>query len=81
MIQNYCRSSEHVVGAERVKFLSTVKNQQDSDDNFISRLREAARYANAKDEMIRKKIYLETNISTLYCQVTWTSSVKTHKSH
>ena len=44
-----------MVGAERAKFLSTVQNQQDSDDNFFSRLREAARYADAEDEMIRKK--------------------------
>ena len=64
VIQNYCRSSEHVVGAERVKFLSTIQNQQNSDDNFFSRLREAARYVYAEDEMIRKKFIGEMSCTS-----------------
>ena len=43
-IQNYISPKERVVTAERAKFLSVVQGVGKSDDNFLARLREEARY-------------------------------------
>ena len=44
VVRNYCRPRLHVVVAVRAMFLSTVQNQGEFDDDFLGRLREAARY-------------------------------------
>ena len=43
-IQNYISPMERVVTAERAKFLSVVQGVGESDDDFLARLREEARY-------------------------------------
>ena len=43
-IQNYNSSKKIVDTAERAKFLSCVQGVLESDDNFVARLREEARY-------------------------------------
>ena len=43
-IQNYISTKERVVTAERAKFLSVVQGVGESDDDFLARLREEARY-------------------------------------
>ena len=43
-IQNYILHKERVVTAERAKFLSVVQSVGESDDDFLARLREEARY-------------------------------------
>ena len=44
VVRDYCRPREHVFIAERAMFLSTVQIQGESDNDFLARLREAARY-------------------------------------
>ena len=43
-IQNYISLKERVVAAERPKFLSAIQSIGESDDDFLARLREKARY-------------------------------------
>ena len=43
-IQNYVSPKERVESAERAKFLSAVQAVGESDDDFLARLREKARY-------------------------------------
>ena len=43
-IQNYISSKERVVTAEKSKFLSVIQGVGESDDDFLPRLREEARY-------------------------------------
>ena len=43
-IQNYISPKERLETAERAKFLSVVQGVGESDDNFLARLREVARY-------------------------------------
>ena len=43
-IQNYISPKERVVTAERAKFLSVIQGVGESDDDFLARLREEARY-------------------------------------
>ena len=61
-IQNYLSPKERVVSAERAKFLSKIQGVGESDDNFLARLREEARYcdfeklrtaANPEKELIK----------------------------
>ena len=64
VVKDYCIVREQVVVAERAMFLSTVQNQGESNDDYLERLRETARYcklselkntADAEDGMIRMK--------------------------
>ena len=43
-IQNYTSSKERAVTAERAKVISVIQSVGESDDNFLARLREGARY-------------------------------------
>ena len=43
-IQNYISPNVRVVTAERAKFLSVIQGVGESDDDFLARLREKARY-------------------------------------
>ena len=43
-ISNYISPKERVVTAERAKFQSVIKGVGESDDDFLARLREQARY-------------------------------------
>ena len=60
-IQNYISPKERVVTAERAKFLSVIQGVGESDDDFLARLREEARYcdfekletaANPEEELV-----------------------------
>ena len=64
-IQKYISPKERVVTAERAKFLSVIKSVEESDDDFLARLREEARYcdfkklktvANPEEELAKIKI-------------------------
>ena len=64
VVRDYCRVREQVVVAERAVFLSAVQNRKESNDDFLERLRETARYCNfselqstadAEEGMIRIK--------------------------
>ena len=64
-IQNYISPKERVVTAERANFLSVKQGVGESDDDFLARLREEARYcdfeklktaANPKEELVKIKI-------------------------
>ena len=66
-IQNYISPKERVVTAERAKFLSVIQGVGESDDDFLARLREEARYcdfekletaANPEEELVKNKFYL-----------------------
>ena len=50
-IQNYIspKERERVVTAERAKFLSVIQAVGESDDDFLARLREEARYCDFKN--------------------------------
>ena len=61
-MQNYISPKERVVTIEVSKFLSVIQGVRESDDNFLARLREEARYcdfeklktaANLKDELVK----------------------------
>ena len=63
-IQNYISPKERVVTAERAKFLSVIQGVGESDDDFLARLREEARYcdfeklktaANPEEELVKIK--------------------------
>ena len=63
-IQNYMFPKERVVTAERAKFLSKIQGVGESDDDFLARLREEARYcdfeklktaANPEEELVNIK--------------------------
>ena len=63
-IQNYISPKERVVTAERAKFLSVVQGVGESDDDFLARLREEARYCdfeklktvtNPEEELVKIK--------------------------
>ena len=63
-IQNYISPKERVVTAERAKFLSVIQGVGESDDDFLARLREEARYcdfeklrtaANPEEDLIKIK--------------------------
>ena len=63
-IQNYISSKERVVTAERAKFLSVVQGIGESDNDFLARLREEARYCdfeklktvtNPEEELVKIK--------------------------
>ena len=63
-IQNCISPKERVVTAERAKFLSAIQGVGESDDNFLARLREEARYcdfeklktaANPEEELVKIK--------------------------
>ena len=47
-IQNHISPKERVETAERAKFLPVVQCVGESDDNFIARLRDEARYCDFK---------------------------------
>ena len=61
--QNYISPKERVVTAEGAKFLSVVQGVGESDDDFLARIREEARYcdceklkkaANPEKELVKK---------------------------
>ena len=63
-MQNYISPKERVVTAERAKFLSVIQGVGESDDDFLKRLREEARYcdfekqktaANPVEELVKIK--------------------------
>ena len=63
-IQNYISPKKRVVTAKRAKFLSVIQGVGESDDNFLARLREEARYcdfeklktaANPEEELVKIK--------------------------
>ena len=63
-IQNYISPKERVVTAEKAKFLSVVQGVGESDDDFLARLREEARYCdfeklktvtNPEEELVKIK--------------------------
>ena len=63
-IQNYISPRERVVTAERAEFLSVVQDVGESDDDFLARLREEARYCdfekfktvtNPEEELVKIK--------------------------
>ena len=63
-VQNYISPKERVVTAERSKFLSVVQGVGESDDNFLARLRDEARYydfeklktvTNPEEELVKIK--------------------------
>ena len=63
-IQNYISPKERVVTTERAKFLSVIQGVGDSDNDFLARLREGARYfdfeklkaaANPEEELVKIK--------------------------
>ena len=63
-IRNYISPKERVVTAERAKFLSVVQGVGESDDDFLTHLREEARYcyfeklktvANREEELVKIK--------------------------
>ena len=63
-IQNYISPKERVETAERAKFLSVVQGVGESDDDFLARLREEARYCdfekhktvtNPEEELVKIK--------------------------
>ena len=63
-IQNYISPKERVVTAERAKFLSVVQGVGESEDDFLARLREEARYCdfeklktvtNPEEELVKIK--------------------------
>ena len=63
-MQNYISPKERVVTAERAKFLSVVQGVGESDDDFLARLREEARYCDfeklktvtsPEEELVKKK--------------------------
>ena len=63
-IQNYISPKERVVTAERAKFLSVIQGVGETDDDFLARLREEARYcdfeklktaANPEEELVKIK--------------------------
>ena len=45
-IQNFMSTKERIKMEENAKFLSVVKGVGESDDNFLARLREEARFCN-----------------------------------
>ena len=62
--QNYISPKEREVTAERAKFLSVIQGVGESDDDFLARLREEARYcdfeklktaANPEEELVKIK--------------------------
>ena len=63
-IQNYISPKERVVTAESAKFLSVIQGVGESDDDFLARLREDARYcdfeklktaSNTEEELVKIK--------------------------
>ena len=63
-IQNYISPKERVITAGRAKFLSVIQGVGESDDDFLARLREEARFcdfeklktvANPKEELVKIK--------------------------
>ena len=63
-IQNYISPKERVVTAERAKFLSVIQGVGESNDDFLARLRDEARYcyfeklktaANFEEELVKIK--------------------------
>ena len=64
VIQNHVSPLERVVTTEKLKFLSVVHSVGESDNDFLARLREGARYcdfeklktaANTEEEMVKIK--------------------------
>ena len=64
-IQNYISPEERVVMAERAKFLSVIQGVGESEDDFLARLREEARYCdfeklktvtNPEEELVKIKL-------------------------
>ena len=43
-LKNYISPKERIVTAERAKFLSVIQGVAESDDDYLARLREEARY-------------------------------------
>ena len=63
-IQKYISTKEKVVTAEKAKFQSVIQGVGESDDDFLARLREEARYcafeklktaANPEEELVKIK--------------------------
>ena len=63
-IHNYISPKERVLTAERAKFLSVIQGVGESDNNFLARLKEEARYcdfekpktaANPEEELVKIK--------------------------
>ena len=63
-IQNYISPKERVVTAERTKFLSVIQSVGESDNDFLARLREEARFfyfeklktaANPEEKLVKIK--------------------------
>ena len=63
-IQNYISPKERVVTTERANFNSVIQGLGESEDNFLNRLREEARYcgfeihktvANPKEDLVKIK--------------------------
>ena len=66
-IQSYLSPKDRVVTAERAKILSAIQGVGESDNKFLARLREEARYcdfeklntaANYEEELVKIKVYL-----------------------
>ena len=65
-IQNYFSPKERVVTAERAKFLSVIQVVGESDDDFLARHREEARYCdlklktanNTEEKLVKISFYL-----------------------
>ena len=62
-IQNNISPKERVVTAERAKFLSVIQSVGESEDDYLARLRDEARYcdfekvktaANPEEELLKK---------------------------
>ena len=84
VIRDYSRPSECVVFAQRAKFLLRVQNQEESDDGFLGRLREAARFSNFSEleNMLTQKTRRYGNkISRIWSQVGLTLSWDRQKSN
>ena len=54
-IQNYISQKERVETAEKAKFLPIVQGVGESDDDFLARLREEARYCDLEEELVKIK--------------------------
>ena len=58
-IQNYISPRERVVTAERAKFLSVIQGVGESDDDFLARIREEARYCDFEEVTMTLKQNLD----------------------
>ena len=68
-IQNYISPKERVVTAERAKFFSVIQCAGESDDNFLARLREEARYCDF--EKLKTKANPEEKLVKIFLSPVW----------